>query len=294
MNANRARVLTLLVAVVYGAICLCVVASAEEPEAIKIVQASSPPVIDGNLDEACWAKATLVKVQYPYASAGKITSPPPMIARLLWDDHYLYLGYSVTDDDLVAIGTGREIGPPDNRRPTSEEYLPEKNLDLVEFFVSFGDKQKFWEVHHTAANHLNNHWCEVPDKALAPNAKPTINDLTIVRDRFIPDDGKFTVARAAWLKPKSDGQPSTVNQPEDRDTGYSSELRLPWAGIGAPSERRQSDGAYAMSGMRLMILAAVLNGHKGEPGYHSSAIDLPTRMFHFSADRWPRYELTEK
>jgi hypothetical protein len=278
-----------LVAALYS---ICSTAAAAEPPAvIDIPRAKSAPAIDGKLNDDCWSHAARVPVEYLYRGDGQATSPPPMIARLLWDEGYLYLGYEVSDSDLVAVGNGKEVGPAGNRRPASEEWLPEKNLDLVECFVSFGSRQKFWEIHHTAGNHLNNHWCEVPDEALLPGAKTSIDSLKLLRDRFIPDEGLFTVARAVSLKPKKAGGLSTVNDSSDEDTGYFGELRLPWGGLGAPAERRRAEGRYAMSGARLTMLLAILNGNDGKPAYHSSAADLPAQMFHFLADHWPRYEL---
>ena len=217
-----------------------------------------------------------------------------MTARFAWDERYLYIGYEVNDTNLVAIASGRESGPPGNRRPMSEEYLPEKKLDLVEFFISFGSVRTFWEIHHNAANHLNNLGIELPSaEALAKIPKPSYKDVTFHRDRYVDDDGAFTVARAVQLKPRADGRPSTVNDPSDRDTGYTGEIRLPWAGLGAPAERRRGDGSYDLTGLRLPLLAAVLNGNTGDAVYHSSAPYLPAIMFHFSVALWPRYELVE-
>ena len=108
------------------------------------------------------------------------------------------LGYQVRDSDLVAIGTGREVGPPGNRREASEEYRPEKNLDLAEFFLSLGSRTEFWEMHHSAGNHLNNHWCRVPPPEVwKQNGKPKYADVTFDRERYVPDDGSRTVARGA-------------------------------------------------------------------------------------------------
>ena len=108
------------------------------------------------------------------------------------------------------------------------------------------------------------------------------------------DDGEFTVARAVQLKPRKDGKPSTVNDPADRDTGYTGEIRLPWAGLGAPAAQRRADGSYALAGTRLPILAASLNGNRGEAVYHSSAPSLPKLMFHFSVALWPKHLLANE
>ena len=261
---------------------------------VAIFRSAVAPVIDGRLDDACWKSAVPVAVRYPYGALGQTTTPPPLTARFAWDERYLYIGYEVNDTNLVALASGRESGPPGNRRPGSEEYLPEKNLDLVEFFVSFGSAQFFWEIHHNAANHLNTIWVELPSaENLAKLPKPSYKDVTFHRNRYVDDDGGFTVARAVQLRPRANGKPSTVNDPSDRDTGYTGEIRLPWAGLGAPAERRRADGSYDLRGVRLPVLAAVLNGDHGQAIYHSSAPYLPALMFHFSVALWPRYELVD-
>ena len=257
-----------------------------------IYRAKAAPVIDGKLDDACWQHAVVVVANHLYAAPGQRTEPPPLIARFAWDERYLYIAYEVNDTNLIALASGRESGPPGNRRMTPEEYLPEKGLDLAEFFISFGSAREFWEVHHDAANHLNNLAVELPTaEALAKILKPSYNDVTFHRERYVTDDGAFTVARAVQFKPRKDGKPSTVNDPSDRDTGYTGEIRLPWAGLGAPNSQRRADGSYALAGTRLPILAASLNGNRGEAVYHSSAPHLPRLMFHFSVALWPKYVL---
>ncbi|MFM8471120.1 MAG: sugar-binding protein, partial [Limisphaerales bacterium] len=280
------------------ALCLACVVPAAEPTTIAptpIYRAKTAPIIDGKLDDACWQHAVVVVANHLYASPGQRTEPPPLVARFAWDERYLYIGYEVNDTNLVALASGRESGPPGNRRMTPEEYLPEKGLDLAEFFISFGSRREFWEIHHDAANHMNNLAIELPTpEALAKIPKPSYKDVTFHRERFVADDGAFTVARAVRLKPRSDGKPSTVNDPSDRDTGYTAEIRLPWAGLGAPAEKRRPDGSFGMAGLRLPILAASLNGNGGQAIYHSSAASLPKLMFHFSVVHWPNYVLTNE
>ena len=261
-------------------------------QATPIYRVKVAPVIDGKLDDACWQKAVQVVADHRYAAPGQRTQPPPLVARFAWDERFLYIGYEVNDTNLIAIASGRESGPPGNRRMTPEEYLPEKHLDLAEFFISFGSEREFWEIHHDAANHLNNLAIELPTaEALAKIPKPSYKDVTFHRTRFVVDDGAFTVARAVHLKPRKDGKPSTVNDPTDQDTGYTGEIRLPWAGLGAPAAKRRADGGHDLAGIRLTILAASLNGNGGEAIYHSSAPELPKLMFHFSVAHWPKYQL---
>jgi dienelactone hydrolase len=260
-------------------------------EVCAIGRAKEPITIDGKLDEDVWRTTEPVLANRPHGRSGQVADQPPLTARFAWDDDYLYVGYEVRDTDLVAIGTGRQIGPPGNQREASAEYLPEKNLDLVEFFVSLGSPTEFWELHHSAGNHLNTHWCTVPTAAeLRKRVKPQLADVKCDRERFIADDGQRTVARAVRLLPKEDGQPSTVNDSSDTDAGYVGELRLPWAGLELPASRRRPSGGYRLDGLELQILAAALNGNGGDARYWSSG-ELPKQMFHFSSGRWPKYRL---
>jgi hypothetical protein len=173
------------------------------------------------------------------------------------------------------------------------EYLPAKKLDLVELFISLGSREEFREIHHTAGNHLNDYACRVPPESQwTKRGRPLYKDVIFDRERFIPDEGQFTVARAAALLPQADGAPSTINDPSDIDTGYTGEIRLPWGGLGLPAKRRRTDGGYDLAGLELPILAAALHGDSGEAVYHSSA-ELPMQMFHFSVRYWPRYEFID-
>ena len=71
--------------------------------AVPIIKADQPIVIDGNLNEPAWHAGVPVDVNYVMAGTGKRDTSTPMIARFLWDDHYLYIGYEVFDSDLTAV-----------------------------------------------------------------------------------------------------------------------------------------------------------------------------------------------
>jgi dienelactone hydrolase len=251
-----------------------------------VYRAAETATIDGKLDEPLWKAAEPILVDRPHGRAGVIAEQPPLVVRLAWDERYLYIGYEVRDTQLVALGTGKEVGPAGNRREAAVEYAPEKHLDLVEFFVSPGGSlTRFWEVHHAAGNQLNTHWCVVPSQQeWRKLVKPAYGDVHFDRERYIDDDGNARVARAVALLPADGGQPSTVNRPDDLDTGYTGEIRLPWVGLGAGDRK-------AAPGSELRLLAAVLNGNGGQARYWSSS-ELPSRMFHFSASRWPQYRLS--
>ena len=67
-----------------------------------------------------------------------------MTARYTWDDHYLYIGYETFDKNLVALGHRREEraqGQP--ARGLRASAIPKEKVDVVEFFISFGDERIF-------------------------------------------------------------------------------------------------------------------------------------------------------
>lgn len=150
------------------------------PKPLPLHYTRQAPVIDGRLNEACWKKATSLRVMYPHDQTRQQPTIAPMIAQAVWDDFYLYLAYEVTDSQLTALGTGRETGPPKNRRPQAIEYAPKKQIDLVEFFIA-DNPRFFWELHHNAANHLNTLWIELPTAAqLKKSRSPATATLSFI------------------------------------------------------------------------------------------------------------------
>jgi len=249
------------------------------PKPMPLHYTAKAPVIDGRLNEACWKKATSMRVNFPHDHNRQRPATAPMMARVVWDDFYLYLAYEVTDSHLVALGTGRETGPPKNRRPEAIEYAPNKQIDLVEFFIA-DNPRFFWEIHHNAANHLNTLWIEMPTAAqLKKIPKPGYSHIKFHRDRFLPDDGSHTLQRAARLKPGT-----KLNQSTGRDTGYTGELRIPWRGL---FPRQPAPKA----GRQFSLLAVHLNGNGGQAIYHSNAAGLPALMYHYTTAQWPVFQL---
>ena len=231
-----------------------------------------------------------------------------MKAWFTWDDQYLYIGYETFDKNLVALGSGEKKGPKDNQTEVASIAHPEKKVDVVEFFLSFGDPQMFWEVHHNALNHFNDIFITVVDPN-RPIAKSMLffDGIRFGTRELIDDDPEAGATRkfAVKLKPKADGKPSTVNDSGDEDTGYIGELRLPWYGLGAPRERsttrtveeasrkRNLRGPWKMAGQEMRILAVVQDGDVENHYFHSSPTK-PGGWFHKGTEHWPRYVLQEK
>ena len=169
------HLLLVLVATVLSAL-IVPIARADEPPAAPpaaIYKSTGPIKIDGVLDEPAWKEAVAVQVVNPWGRVGPKSEEPRMIARFTWDDQYLYIGYETFDKNLLALGTGETEGPKENQRQGAQISNPTVKVDVVEFFVSFGDQQFFWELHHNAANQFNDLWCAVVDEK-SPIGKTTM------------------------------------------------------------------------------------------------------------------------
>jgi len=250
-------------------------------------------------------------VDYIWGKKGEVSKPSPMALKCLWDDFFLYLGYEVRDANLIAVPIDDHQGPKDNRRQSFEIWVnpPQTQTDVAEFFIMFEDEQMFWEIHHNAANQLNDVLCIVNHESWKKN-KPAMASWGVYfgRHEYIRDEGEHKLAKAVVLKPRADGEPSTVNDEKDTDTGYVGELRLPWLGIGAPAraqtkivlEPRTKDkpevskpGPWKMAGRELSILAIIQDGD-AEHRYHTTSPSLVHgAFFHHGVKHYPRYRLVD-
>lgn len=278
----------------------CITCLRKSATATPIMKTEKPITVDGAMDEVAWAAATPVEVNYELRQVGQRATDHRMTARFLWDDRYLYIGYKVSDSHIVALDDGRTKGPPKNRRKAALAWAPEKKNDCAEFFVSLGDMRFMWEIQHNASNHLNDVFLNVLDPEW-PIASSTLSLLGVIlnEEQYIKDSGPATVKTAIRLLPGKDGKPSTINNPDDIDTGYTGEMRFPWVGMGPPKsamssakQKKMPAGSCDMGGREIMILGVILNGNNGAV-YHHSSPTMPNKgMFASSAAHFPRYILT--
>lgn len=277
----------------------------EQPAGI-ITKAKVPVVIDGALDDAVWKEAQPVRVDYVKGKVGVLSQEPRMVTRYAWDDRYLYIGYETFDKNLIALSEPGSDGPLDNQRQNCSIWHtdPAVKVDVVEFFISFGNQNFIWEVHHNALNHFNDVLCMVNlpgwDKE-----KPAIArfDIYFAAREFIQDEGKYKLAVAARLKPKADGLLSTPNDESDTDAGYVGEIRLPWYGVGAPLKtqttivhepkeegqpRTTEPGPWQMAAQEIRLLAVFQDGDIADRYHHSGATFNPG-WFHQCVKDYPWY-----
>lgn len=278
--------------------CLGAGADGRTRAAESISETVDPVVVDGVLDEPVWRIAAPVEVDYLGSKPAEKSAEKRMVAKYAWDGDYLYIGYETFDANLVAKGNGRTEGPEGNRRDGASINDPKVKVDVVEFFISFGDERFMWEIHHNAINQFNDVFCIVPAPEW-PVAKGTLTTYGIMflDAEWLRDDPPHTVRSAVKLKPKADGSASTVNDASDTDTGYTAEIRIPWRALGIPTAAqtwRQENGKrvagpWKLEGQKVSLLAVVQDGDLRER-YHHSGPKRKSDWFHKTQPDWPVYE----
>lgn len=159
-------------------------------------------VVDGKLDDAAWKTAQTIEFQFPWSQ--QTGAKQKTVARLLWDDNYLYVGYDCEDSDVVAHYTERDD-------PTYKD-------DAVEIFINPDPAQTYYY-------------------GMEMNARATLYDYFYVFPKFLLKRVNFSgVQLATNIR-------GTLNQTGDRDQGWSLEVAIPWANFEElakklPPERR--------------------------------------------------------
>jgi hypothetical protein len=265
-------------------------AGTEGANRVFVFKTAQPVAVDGVLDDACWKQASPIKADYILGGNGTMADAPQMQVMFAWDNRYLYIAYETFDTNLVAKGCGVVKGQAGNRRENlSCFFATNLPLDRVEFHVGFNDPNMYWQILHNAENCFFDLLQFVGLPAWKKEPSAMASDVYYAVNEYI-DDGSYKVASAVRLKTTAKGKPSTVCNGSDVDTGYTAELRLPWAGIGAPLSAQTADGWGNMTDRLVAILAVVYNGDSGS--YHTACPTLPPGgVFNLNFDKWPRYRL---
>jgi len=165
-----------------------------QPKQYECHRAASSLKIDGHLDDAAWSKAAWTDA---FVDIVGEDHPAPRFQtrmKMLWDDEYLYIGAELEEPDVWAT-------------LTVHDSVIFRDNDFEVFINPTGDGLRYFEFE---INALNTGW-----------------DLFL--DKPYKQGGK---ADNSWEMPgyKSavaiDG---TLNDPRDRDKGWSVELALPWS-----------------------------------------------------------------
>jgi hypothetical protein len=165
-------------------------------------RAEKPVTIDGKLDDAAWAAAPWTD---DFVDIEGDAKPKPTLrtrAKMLWDDEYLYIAADLEEPHVWAT-------------LTKHDAVIFADPDFEVFIDPDGDTHEYYEFEMNA---LNTGW-----------------------DLFLPkpykDGGK---AKDDWEIPglkTAVHVRGTLNNPADRDEGWSVEIAFPWRVLGAQAHR---------------------------------------------------------
>ncbi len=155
--------------------------------AYEVHRAKVAPRIDGHLDDAAWQAAKPVIFVFPWADqTGK---KQKTVARLTWDNDYLYVAYECDDTDITAVHT-----LPDD--PTYKD-------DAVEIFIAPpGVKNLYLGLEMNARAVLYDYFYAFPQ-------------------RLLKNYDLRGVQLAAQIR-------GTLNLTGDEDLGWNLEVAIPW------------------------------------------------------------------
>jgi hypothetical protein len=156
--------------------------------------APAAPVIDGRCDEEVWRQAAPTESFLDIEGEGKPAPRFHTTARMLWDSTYLYVAATLEEPDLWATLTARDA-------------VIFHDHDFEIFIDPDGDTHGYYELE---VNALNTVWDLLLLKPYRDGG-PAVDAWDI--------QGLKTAVRI-------DG---TLNQPGDRDHGWTVEIALPWA-----------------------------------------------------------------
>src|SRR5438128_1941747 len=85
---------------------ICMTAGQSRPLPVyEVSRTLSPVVIDGELDDAAWAKAAVVNL---VLNSDGSPAPAKTEGRILYDDKYLYFSFRSADDNIWATMKRRD------------------------------------------------------------------------------------------------------------------------------------------------------------------------------------------
>jgi hypothetical protein len=180
--------LMLLVAI----ICVSGSGSSEDLPVYEAVRSAERIQVDGNLDEADWASAHAVTLNFPWES--QTGAKQKTVARMLWNDENLYVSYDCEDAEITAVYDTRDD-------PTYKD-------DCVEIFIS-PNEQKI-DLYY----------------GLEMNCRAVLYDYFYVFKRsLIKRFDMVGVKLATSMR-------GTLNAAGDKDEGWTLEVAIPFKNFG--------------------------------------------------------------
>lgn len=176
--------------------CGSVSRNADSTIAVEYIR--SPVKVDGRLNEAAWAKARQIPFQLAATLAdrkriGKVEANGTV--SLLHDNNRLYVAFRFEDADVVDL----------SKEDDQELYVMS---DVGEIFLKSPEEMWYWEFHVTPKGRVSTYWW--PGRGQVGLTGIQLH----VKPRFI--------RAAATVQ-------GTVNNSNDRDQGWTSEVSIPFA-----------------------------------------------------------------
>ena len=175
----------------------CLLSPAEPPRQYACTRADVPVVIDGKMDEPAWSRAEWTDWFIDIEGDAK---PRPRFgtrAKMLWDDQYFYIAADLEEPHVWAT-------------LTRHDSVIFHDNDFEVFIDPDGDTLEYYEFE---INALNTGW-----------------------DLFLPKPYRHGgKARNEWEIPGLKTAVhirGTLNDPRDRDDGWSVEMAFPWKVLG--------------------------------------------------------------
>ena len=176
------------------ALLICTVACAGDVRIYLCPKTTTPPVIDGKLDDAAWRTAPPLRLVL--SETGK-PATKRTIARMCWDDTNIYVSFECEDTDIWGTYTKRDD-------PVYKE-------EVVEVFASpFCDLKRYYEINVSPRNVVFDSLVSDPVEG-HPTAAIKLWDCEGIRTAVSVD--------------------GTLECRTDTDKGWSAELAIPFAGL---------------------------------------------------------------
>jgi len=214
---------------------LCALASmagSTPPEHYTCLRTASPIQIDGRIEDAAWAKAPWTGWFVDIEGAAK---PKPRFrtrVKMLWDDRYFYVAAELEEPHVWGT-------------LTAHDSVIFRDNDFEVFLNPSGDGRNYFEFEMNA---LNTGWDLFLPKPYREHGKP---------DNSWEMPGLRTAVHI-------DG---TLNDPRDRDRGWTLEIAFPWADFAsrAPVVRPKPGEQWRVNFSRVEWRMNVENGKYAKP-----------------------------
>lgn len=189
---SSALIVPAIVLAILGCVYMC---DAAVTPSYRCPKVSTPPVIDGRLDDEAWKTAPPIRLVL--SETGK-PATKKTVARMCWDDENLYISYECEDEDVWGTYTKRDD--------------PVYNEEVVEVFASPAcDLKHYYEINVSPHNVVFDASIRDPVAGRPGAATTKLWDCKGLRTAVVVD--------------------GTLDCRTDTDKGWSAEVAIPFAGL---------------------------------------------------------------